>query len=171
MAVTILPKKNVLGTCNPFTKTITIYPPKKALKLDKNELKRLTKLGECCIKVAQTLGDKKARKIIEEFNLENYGNKEYPYYETDMHYFFGIIRGLEIYATQLYDGPRYVAVYNNNNLVFDYNCLDSDEFDNVENPQITKYIRGSWELKVLEWYKKARNILDKKVLTIEDSRF
>lgn len=170
MTIAIIPKKGVFGNANFTTKTITIYPLERALEMNADELKRLTNLGECCIKVAQTLGNKEARELIQELNLTNYGSKEYPTYETDMHWFFGVVGGLEIYVTQLCDGPRYASVCNCDNIVFKYNGLDAT-FDEVENPQVTEYIKGSWESKVFEWYKTARNILDKKVLTLEESVF
>lgn len=169
MAITILQRK-VLGNTNFITKTIKIYSPERSLEMDSDELKRLTNLGECCIKVAQTLVNKKTRKLIEEMKLRNYGNKEYPTYNTDMHWFFGVIGGLEIYATQLCDGPRYFIVYDCEDMVFEYNCEDARE-DYVKKPLITKYIKGPWELKVLKQYKIARMILNKKVLTLDNSGF
>jgi hypothetical protein len=157
--------KGILGICDFATKTISITK-KKALRSNNLELRRLTDLGEYCIKIAQTLRGKPVREEMQRLGLENMRDREYPIYYTDAHWFFGVIGGLEIYGSQLCDGPRYASVVDQGNEVFGYNCSEIDVFGKAENPAITIHIDGSWEKKIIDLYSKARRIL-----TLEESRF
>jgi len=169
MAIKLFLPTGIVGLCDYSTKTITLVE-QRALELPESELERLTDLGEYCIKIAQTLSSRSVKEEMQKLGLKNLGDREYPTYSTDAHWFFGIIGGLEVYGTQFCDGPRYAFVVDRGDEVFGYHCSEIGQFG-VENPAIRTYTKGPWEAKISELYQKARNMLDRNILTLEDSCF
>ncbi|MBW2972248.1 hypothetical protein KY359_04400 [Candidatus Woesearchaeota archaeon] len=170
MAIKILPPRGILGMCDFVEKEITIVE-REYLELADCELERLADLGERCIKIAQTLGGRSARGVIQGLDLRNFGDKEYPFYDTDVHWFFGVLGGLEIYGSQFCDGPRSAVVVYRGDEVFGYDCSGFCRSKDVTNAGIMAYVAGPWETMVDGLYLRARSILDRSVLTLEDSRF
>ena len=155
---------DLLGSCNFKTNTLAVYAEKEGLKLPQGEFEKLIDLGEKCVKVSQVFGDEMLREYMSVLGAENLGSKEHPQYHTDAHWFAGVVGGLEIYSLQQCDGPREALIYCDEKKVFNYRCSELDSNRAPKNPRILEYVKGSWESKVLEWYKEARKILDAKIL-------
>lgn len=169
MAIPILTPRGILAQCDPATKTITIFEEQEALRLSDSELRRLTDLGEQCIKIAQTFGGQSVREEMQELGLETMGSREYPNYLADVEWIFGITGGLEIYGAQQCDGSRGALVADHDEDVLMYRC--DGVIAEPENPRILTYVKGLWEERIPELYKIARRIRDRKILTLEDINF
>ena len=159
--------KDCLALADFRTKTILIATEPTGPDLPKRERARLVELGELCIKTTQTLGNEHTRKGLEQLGAKNFGQSEYPIYDTDAHWFFGVIGGLEIYATQLCDGPRIAQVTSNEEDVFKY---DSDDVNRttgeVDNPKILTYVPGEWEKRIYELGKAADEKRKQKIIML-----